>query len=314
MTKRSLLVTIALVLAACGTKDAPDQGVGESAGIESAVTRVRDGAAADAFVAAAERELGDFSVYAAKVAWINATYITEDTDWLNARAAAQGTALQVKYASEAVDFAALPDLSVDTRRKLDILRQGIVLPAPRRAGAAEELAMLATRLQSAYAKGKGTHRGAPKRGAELEALMRTERDPDVLREMWTSWHAIGKPMRADYRRLVELANEGARELGFADLGAMWRSNYDMEAQEFAALNDRLWNEVKPLYRQLHCYTRRALSRRYGEAVQAPSGPLRADLLGNMWAQQWDSIYDLVAPQDVGDIGHDLGELLRAANY
>lgn len=313
--KRILLVAIALVLAACSTKDVrDDQGAGESAGIAPPVTRVRDAAAADAFVAAAERELGDFSVYAAKVAWVNATHITEDTDWLNARAAAQGTALQVKYASEAVGFAAVPDLSTDTRRKLDILTQGIVLPAPQRAGAAEELAMLATRLQSAYAKGKGTYRGAPKRGAELEVLMRSERDPDVLREMWTSWHAIGKSMRADYRRLVEMANEGARELGFADLGAMWRSNYDMEPQEFAALNERLWSEVKPLYEQLHCYTRRALSRRYGEAVQAPRGPLRADLLGNMWAQQWDSIYDLVAPQDVGDIGHDLGELLRAANY
>ena len=112
-----------------------------------------DGAAADAFVAAAERELGDFSVYAAKVAWINATYITEDTDWLNARAAAQGTALQVKYASEAVDFAALPDLSVDTRRKLDILRQGIVLPAPRRAGAAGRRQLEAPHLHSGLGRG-----------------------------------------------------------------------------------------------------------------------------------------------------------------
>ena len=39
-------------------------------------------------------------------------------------------------------------------------------------------------------------------------------------------------MRKDYARFVELANEGARELGFADLGAMWRSNYDMPPDEF----------------------------------------------------------------------------------
>ena len=101
---------------------------------------------------------------------------------------------------------------------------------------------------------------------------------------------------AEYARMVEIANAGARELGFADTGAMWRSQYDMTPEEFAAMTERLWNEVQPLYDQLHCYTRAKLNQNYGDAVQPATGPIRADLLGNMWAQEWGNIYDVVAPR------------------
>jgi peptidyl-dipeptidase A len=271
-------------------------------------------AEADAFVQQAEKTLGDFSVYEAKVAWVNSTYLTEDTDWLSARAGAESVQQSVRLAKEAARFDAVEGLSFDTRRKLDTLKQMMVLPAPATAGAAEDLATLATGLQSAYGKGKGTYKGQPTPGVELEALMGTERDPDVLKEMWTSWHAVGKPMRSDYVRLVGIANQGAKELGFADLGAMWRSNYDMKPEEFSALTDTLWGEVKPLYDQLHCYTRRKLNQTYGDTVQPVTGPIRADLLGNMWAQEWDSIYDIAAPAGAGDIGYDLTDLLVKKDY
>jgi peptidyl-dipeptidase A len=92
---------------------------------------------------------------------------------------------------------------------------------------------------------------------------------------------------------------------------MWRSQYDMTPQEFSAMYDRLWAETKPLYDQLHCYTRTKLNQKYGNAVQPASGPIRADLLGNMWAQEWGNIYDVVAPKGSGDVGYDVGALLEA---
>jgi peptidyl-dipeptidase A len=121
-------------------------------------------------------------------------------------------------------------------------------------------------------------------------------------------------MRGDYARMVEIANEGARGLGFADVGELWRSKYDMSPDEFAALTDKLWAQVKPLYNQLHCYVRAKLNERYGDAVQPATGPIRADLLGNMWAQEWERIYDIVAPKGAGDLGYDLTELLTSKNY
>lgn len=308
MKIRSLVLAIACasLVAGCGRKEE-----NASAAPAAAAPTVAE---ADAFVLEAEKTLGDFSIYEAKVAWVNSTYLTEDTDWLAARAGAESVQQSVRLAKEAARFDAVQGLSYDTRRKLDTLKQMIVLPAPSAAGAAEELATLATGLQSAYGRGKGTYKGEPTPGVQLEALMGTERDPDVLKEMWTSWHAVGKPMRADYVRLVGIANQGAKELGFPDLGAMWRSNYDMKPEEFATLTDNLWGEVKPLYDQLHCYTRRKLNQKYGDAVQPASGPIRADLLGNMWAQEWDSIYDIAAPAGAGDIGYDLTDLLVKKDY
>lgn len=267
---------------------------------------------ADSFVAAAEKEAFDFSVEASRIQWVNATYITDDTDALAAQSGAEGTEMAVKYALEAAKYAAIPGLSPDTKRKLDILRSSLTLPAPTTQGAADELATLVTKMSSAYGKGRGTLDGKPINGSDIEAAMGTERDPAKLKEMWLSWHDnVGAPMSKDYARSVEIANLGAKELGFRDVGAMWRSNYDMDPAEFARLTDKLWKEVEPLYRSLFIYTRKKLNEKYGDAVQPRTGPIRADLLGNMWAQEWGNIYDVVAPQGAGDIGYDVTKLLEA---
>ncbi|MBN8807350.1 MAG: M2 family metallopeptidase [Sphingomonas sp.] len=270
---------------------------------------------ADAFVAKAEKELSDMSIQGNRAAWINATYITDDTDALAADVGARATELSVKLASEAAKYQNVAGLSFDTRRKLDLIRNGIVLPAPSTPGAADQLSTIATRLQSSYGKGKGTLNGQPINGSDIEAAMGTTRDPARLKEMWTSWNDnVGAPMKDDYAHMVVIANQGAKELGYADVGAMWRSGYDMTPEQFAAMTDRLWKQVEPLYKSLHTYVRWKLNEKYGDAVQPKTGPIRADLLGNMWAQEWGNIYDIVAPKGAGDIGYDTGELLKAKGY
>ncbi|MBK7162567.1 MAG: M2 family metallopeptidase [Sphingomonadales bacterium] len=267
---------------------------------------------AEAFLAKVEKDLFDFSVEGGRVAWINSTYITDDTDALAAKYGEIGTEKSVKYALEAAKYQKVAGLSTETSRKLDILRGGLVLPAPSKDGAAAELSTIATKLNSTYGKGKGTLKGKEINGSDIEAEMGTNRNPEELKEMWTSWHDnVGAPMGKDYARMVEIANDGAKELGFKDVGAMWRSGYDMPADDFAKLTDKLWMEVKPLYDELHTYTRNKLNAKYGDAVQPKTGPIRADLLGNMWAQEWGGIYDIVAPAGAGDIGYDIGDLLKA---
>lgn len=262
------------------------------------------------FIAAVEKDLFDLSVIGGRAAWVNATYINDDTDALAAYFGTIGTEKGVQYAKEAARYAQVQGLDADTARKLNILRGALVLAAPTTAGAAAELATITTKLQSQYGRGRASLNGKEITGDEAEERMGTLRDPAKLQEVWTSWHNnVGRPMRGDYVRMVEIANAGAKELGYPDTGAMWRSNYDMSPQEFSAMYDRLWNEVKPLYDQLHCYTRGKLSAKYGKAVQPDSGPIRADLLGNMWAQEWGNIYDVVAPRGAGDIGYDLTDLL-----
>ncbi|ROT95104.1 peptidase M2 family protein [Altererythrobacter sp. FM1] len=265
------------------------------------------------FVVAAEKDMFDYSVEASQVNWVNYNFITPDTDAMAARINAVGTEKSVKYALEAARYADIAGLSYDVNRKLNIMRNGLVLPAPTTAGAATELNEIATRLSSQYGKGQGTLDGKPINGSDIEAEMgNLDHTPAEYAEMWQSWHdQVGKPMKGDYARMVAIANDGAKELGFSDVGAMWRSGYDMSPAEFAAMTERLWQETKPLYEALHTYVRWKLNEKYGDAVQPKTGPIRADLLGNMWAQEWGNIYPLVAPKGSGDLGYDIGDLLKA---
>ncbi|MFW2351428.1 M2 family metallopeptidase [Qipengyuania sp.] len=265
------------------------------------------------FVAAVEKDFAEFSVGNAQINWVNYTYITEDTDALAAASNAELTEKQVAYAIEAAKYADIAGLDADVKRKLDILRNGIVLPAPTTAGAAAELSTITTALSSQYGKGQGTLNGKPISGSDIEAEMgNLEHTPAEYAEMWASWHDnVGAPMKGDYAKMVGIANQGAEELGFDNVGAMWRSGYDMSPEEFTAMTERLWNELKPLYVELHTYVRTRLNQKYGDEVQATTGPIRADLLGNMWAQEWGNIYPLVAPQGAGDLGYDIGDLLAA---
>src|SRR4029079_507781 len=195
-----------------------------------------------------------------------------------------------------------------TRRKLDLMKRGLTLAPPQEAGAAQELARLQVGLETAYATSKVTHRGKQIFVDDIEDIMRSSRDPDELRSIWEGWHEIAIPMREGYSRLVELANSGAGALGYSDTGALWRSWYDMPAESFSSTTERLWSQLAPMYRQLHCYARARLNETYGAAVQPRTGPIRADLLGDMWAQSWGNVYDLLAPKN-GSLGYDLTEAL-----
>ncbi|MCY1169095.1 Angiotensin-converting enzyme [compost metagenome] len=281
----------------------------------AATTAAPTAAEADAFVARAEKELAEFSTPAQQAAWINATYITDDTDAIAAKFGAEGTEMGVRFALEAAKYAGVPGLSFDTKRKIDLLRNGLTLPAPTTPGAASELSTIVTKLGSDYGKGKGKLDGKPINGSDIEAAMGTVRDPAKSKEMWVSWHdAVGAPMRKDFAREVVIANQGAKGLGYADVGALWRSGYDMTPAQFEATTDTLWKQVEPLYKALHTYVRWKLNAQYGDAVQPKTGPIRADLLGNMWAQEWGNIYDVVAPAGAGDVGYDTGDLLKAKGY
>ncbi|WP_343348095.1 M2 family metallopeptidase [Sphingomicrobium sp. XHP0239] len=267
-------------------------------------------AGATAFVNEVEAEYLELSDIASRAYWVNNTYITDDTDQLAAYFGTIFTEKGVEYATKAAQYAEVEGLDYDTARKLNIMRGSLTLAAPTTEGAARELNDISTKLNSLYGRGEAELNGETIPGNDAEALMGTNRNPEELAELWQTWHEnVGRPMKDDYARMVSIANEGARELGFEDTGAMWRSGYDMTPQEFSAMYDRLWGEVEPLYNDLHCYVRSELSDHYGEEIQPDSGYIRADLLGNMWAQGWGNVFELVAPEGSGDIGYDLTDLL-----
>ncbi len=308
----AMAVASTLVLAGCNNEEAVAPVATANAENHESSNAAPTAADAQAFLDRAESELRELYLESAQTAWVQANFITVDTQAISARANEKLTAAGVRLANEAAKFNDVEDLSYDQRRMLDMLKLNLVLPAPQDAAKTKELSTITSSLEAKYGSGEYCREdGECLSLTEMNRTIAESRDPALLEELWTGWRTVSPAMREDYVRMVEIANEGARDLGYADLGTMWRSKYDMPADDFATEMDRLWGQVEPLYDALHCHVRASLADQYGEDVVALDQPIPAHLLGNMWAQQWGNIYELAAPEEA-DIGYDLTKNIEAS--
>jgi peptidyl-dipeptidase A len=280
--------------------------IGGCSGEVTVDTGSDDKESAEEFVERINAELADLGTELGAAAWVRATYITHDTAVLNSLATQKYSEWHSRSVRESLAYAD-QDLAPDTARALEQLKLGTSEPAPDDPAKREELAQITTDLAGIYGAGEY----CPDDGreclalGELERIMARSRDYDENLDAWAGWRTVSPPMRDKYRRFAELANEGARELGYRDLGEMWKSGYDMTAAEFEQESLRLWNQVKPLYDELHCHVRATLAEHYGEDKVPLDQPIPAHLLGNMWAQSWDNLYDLLEPNPgVADLDVD----------
>lgn len=276
-------MTGALLLTAC---DKPQLDAAGSASAESGAE----------FIDRVNREMAELAREQNAAGYTYATYINPDTEFLNAKANER----YLEYFGAAVEQAKAYEgqqLDPAVARAVKLLKLGVSAPAPKDPTKLARLTALTSKMEGLYGAAKYCPQGPEscKDQTQLTNIMASSRNHAELLEAWSGWRAATRPIRPAYVEFVELANEGARELGFADLGAMWRSNYDMPPEEFTRETARLWEQVKPLYGSLHCYVRDKLRKTYGAERVPERGPIPAHLLGNMWAQQWGEIYSLVEP-------------------
>jgi len=283
-----------------------------------AATKPPTVAEAEAFMKRAEAELLELSNRQQRADWVAQNFITDDTEEISAEAGKDLAVAVQRLATRARRYEKLK-LSPELSRKFLLLKLSLAAPPPADSAKAAELSRIQASMQGDYGKGTYCRSSKAEAGKQeclqigaLSKILVDSRDPAELLDAWQGWHRISPPMRQRYARYVELANQGARELGFVDAGAMWRSNYDMPPDEFARETDRLWNQVRPLYLQLHAYVRSRLSERYGKDVVPPDGLIPAHLLGNMWAQEWGNIFPLVAPVNSAP-AYDITALLQKKN-
>ncbi|MEO7918137.1 MAG: M2 family metallopeptidase, partial [Thermoanaerobaculia bacterium] len=190
-------------------------------------------AEAEAFLEEAETRLLKLSIDSDRASWVQANFITDDTEILSAQASERRINAAVELAKRATRFDGLK-LPEAQARKLKLLKLSLTVAAPSNPAESAELTRILAGMEGTYGKGKYCRAdGKCLDLEEITRIMATSRDPKELLDVWNGWHAIAPPMRAPYMRYVELANKGARELGFPDTGAMWRSKYDMPPDEFA---------------------------------------------------------------------------------
>ncbi len=295
MKHRHLLLALAIgaglaTLAAC-KKDEP-------ATDSAATPAAPQGETADQFIARVNDEYKKMYPEMTAAQWLSSTYINDDSQLLAAKGNERYLTQLNSWIEQAKKFEG-QQMSPETARAIQLLKLATAMPAPKDPAKLAELTQIATRMEGTY--GAGTYctgEGEAKKCrqlGELEDVLRSSRDYEAQLDAWQGWHTIAQPMRKDYTRFVELVNEGSKEMGFADTGEMWRSGYDMTPAEIAAETDRLWGQVKPLYEQLHCYTRTKLQATYGVEKGQVNGLLPAHLMGNMWQQDWGNLWDMLEP-------------------
>ena len=263
---------------------------------------------AEEFVAAAEERLLNLWMSAGQAAWVQQNFISIDTNAMAASANAAVMAATTELATEAAQFNSL-ELPEALNRKLTLLKTSLAAVAPADPVLQQELAEILAGMEAAYGQGEYCTEEGCLDLPQMEAILAESRETDELLDAWSGWRSVSPALRHDYQRFVEIANAGAVELGFTDMGEMWRSSYDMEPDEFRAELERLWEQVRPLYESLHCLVRAELGDAYGTAVVDQAGLIPAHLLGNMWSQSWSNVYELVAP-DEGGRGYDLTRQLE----
>lgn len=290
-TKIALFMLTSLGLSACGNSQSP-------ALTEEPALTAED---AKRFIDDAQAELAALQLPAAQAEWAYQTYINQDTAAVTAHLSGKLTARASELAKESAKFNNV-EVDPDTRRKLNLMRNGLVMPAPADEAKAARLSQLGSELGGMYGSGKYCRsEDECFRLTEMANIMATERDHELLLEMWEGWRQVSPPMKELFAEQAELANEGAKELGLADVSELWRGSYDMPADAFAAELDRLWGQVQPFYEALHCHVRAELGEQYGEDVVPQDKPIPAHLLGNMWGQTWGNIYDIVKPEEKLDV-------------
>ena len=294
ISQRSLLgASIAMALfglAACGS--APESTAPASAPAAQAEN-------ADAFIARVNRTLEESTPEITSAQWLSNTYINSDSQRVAAAANERWLTMRNTFIEQAKTYDAAAQ-SPATARALHLLTTDTAMPAPRDPAKLKELTEIASRMEATYGAGKWCRDGEGGKdcldiGQISEILADTNKSSyaDQL-AAWQGWHTISTPMRADYQRFVELTNEGAKEMGFANTGEVWRAGYDMTPAEFQAETDRLWKQVEPLYTQLQCYARNKLTEKYGTQGEV-NGLIPAHLTGNLWQQDWSNLWPILEP-------------------
>ncbi len=253
---------------------------------------------AKAFAAKTDKELKELWTRSAKAQWTKATDITDEHDAAAAKLTAEVMAYETKAIAEATKFDGVK-ADDDTMRQIKLLKLASTVPAPDDDTKRQALADITSKLESTYGKGKfcadPTKPDSCQDLGQLSDVLAQSRDYDAQLAAWEGWRTISVPMKEDYVKFVELGNEGAKAIGFGDMGELWRSRYDMTPEAFEQEMDRLWGQVKPLYDALHCHIRAELSKKYGEDKVSPTGMIPAHLSGNMWTQDFSNLYPMLEP-------------------
>ena len=123
---------------------------------------------------------------------------------------------------------------------------------------------------------------------DLDRVLTTSSDLKVRQAAWEASKMTGPALKPGLVKLRDLRNRCAAELGHQDYFALQVAGYEMTAEEMLRLNDEFLRELRPLYLQLHTWTKHSLAKKFGQPVPKR---IPAHWINNRWSQEWSGLVE-----------------------
>uniref|UniRef100_T1PCB8 Angiotensin-converting enzyme n=1 Tax=Musca domestica TaxID=7370 RepID=T1PCB8_MUSDO len=267
------------------------------AGLAICHAAVKEEIIATEYLANINKELAKHTNVETEASWAYASNITDENERKRNEISAENAKFMKEVAKDIQKFNWRSYGSADVRRQFKILSKTGYSALPEEDYA--ELLDVLSSMESNFAKVrvcdyKNGEKCDLSLDPEVEEIITKSRDPEELKHYWVQFYdKAGTPTRKSFERYIELNTKSAKLNNFTDGAEVWLDEY--EDDTFEQQLEAIFEDIKPLYEQIHGYVRHRLNQFYGDEVVSKTGPLPMHLLGNMWAQQWSSIADIVSP-------------------
>lgn len=122
----------------------------------------------------------------------------------------------------------------------------------------------------------------------IDETLATSTDLNVRKHAWEVSKQTGPALKPGLVKLQSLRNRMGKEMGYSSFFSLEVADYGMSVPEMMSLLDKTIQDMNPLYRQLHYYTKTKLAARFNQPVPRR---MPAHWIGNRWSQAWPSIVD-----------------------
>ena len=121
---------------------------------------------------------------------------------------------------------------------------------------------------------------------QIDEVLVTSRSEPQRRKIWNVAKQTGPALKQGIAKLRDLRNQVAQEMGYDSFFALQVADYEMSVDEMMAMMERFNQDLRPLYEQLHTWTKHELAERYRQDVP---DLIPAHWIGNRWAQAWPGL-------------------------
>jgi len=123
---------------------------------------------------------------------------------------------------------------------------------------------------------------------DIDNLLEKSTDLAERKAVWETSKQSGPALKPNLVSLRDLRNGVAKEMKYPDYFTLQVSNYGMTTDEMLKMLEDWMTTLRPLYLQLHTWTKYKLAEKYHQPVPKK---IPAHWINNRWSQEWEGLVE-----------------------